>query len=42
MTDEGVCLDSPEVILDENDIPLRIISCMSNKRQQWFYDINVK
>jgi len=42
MTDESVCLDTPELeVLDEIALKVRIVACTGQKRQRWKYDAKV-
>jgi len=42
MTDESVCLDTPELeATDEIALKVRIVACTGQKRQRWKYDAEV-
>lgn len=42
MTDESVCLDTPELeAADEIALKVRIVACTGQKRQRWRYDAEV-
>lgn len=42
MTDESVCLDTPELeVSDEIALKVRIVACSGQKRQRWKYDAQV-
>jgi len=42
MTDESVCLDTPELeVLNEIALKVRIVACTGQKRQRWKYDAEV-
>lgn len=42
MTDESVCLDTPELeVTDEIALKVRIVACTGQKRQRWKYDAQV-
>jgi len=42
MTDESVCLDTPELeVTNEIALKVRIVACTGQKRQRWKYDSEV-
>lgn len=42
MTDESVCLDTPELeVTEEMALKVRIVACTGQKRQLWKYDTDV-
>jgi len=44
MTDESVCVDTPELDAADGDIALkvRVVACTGRKRQRWTYDAEVR
>lgn len=43
MTDESVCLDTPEMeTTDDIALKVRIVACTGQKRQRWKYDTEVR
>lgn len=43
MTDESVCLDTPELeAADDIALKVRIVACTGQKRQRWKYDKEVR